>query len=109
LFACNNFPPLGYNIIFYCNQALDKLFAQEQATTDPGVRQQLFIQIHRIYLTQFPFIVLHSREYWALPYKSNHNYEPGPFSRGKGSGEALETDQLGESRNDETGWQVAMV
>ncbi len=79
LFACNKFPPVGYNVIFYCNPALDKLFAQEQATTDPGVRQQLFIQIHRIYLTQFPFIALYSPEYFALPYKRNHNYEPGPF------------------------------
>jgi ABC-type transport system substrate-binding protein/serine/threonine protein kinase len=79
LFACNNFPPLGYNIFFYCNPALDKLFAQEQATLDPGVRQQLFEQIHRIYLTQFPFIVLYDQVYFALVYKRNHNYEPGPF------------------------------
>jgi len=79
LFACNKFPPVGYNVISYCNPALDNLFAQEQATTDPGVRQQIFIQIHRIYLTQFPFIVLYSPEYFALPYKRNHNYEPGPF------------------------------
>ena len=81
LFACNKFPPVGYNVIFYCNPALDNLSAQEQATTDPGVRQQLFIQIHRIYLTQFPFIVLYSPKYFALPYKRNHNYEPGPFWR----------------------------
>ena len=81
LFACNKFPPIGYNVISYCNPALDNLFAQEQATTDPGVRQQLFIQIHRIYLTQFPFIALYSPEYFALPYKRNHNYEPGPFWR----------------------------
>src|SRR5579864_8956548 len=28
-FACNQFPPAGYNVNFYCNPALDKLFAQE--------------------------------------------------------------------------------
>ena len=34
------------------------LFAQEQAMADPGVRQPIFMQIHRIYLAQYPFIVL---------------------------------------------------
>ena len=29
-----------------------KPFAQEQATADPGVRQHIFIQIHRLYLAQ---------------------------------------------------------
>jgi peptide/nickel transport system substrate-binding protein len=79
LFACNQVPPDGYNIDFYCNPALDKLFAQEQATSDPGVRQQLFEQIHQIYLTQFPFIVLYSPALFALVHKGTHNYLPGPF------------------------------
>ena len=34
------------------------VFAQEQATTDPGLWQPIYIQIHRIYLRQYPFIVL---------------------------------------------------
>jgi ABC-type transport system substrate-binding protein/serine/threonine protein kinase len=80
LFACNQVPPIGLNQSYYCNPALDKLFAQEQATLDPGVRQQIFVQIHQIYLTQFPFITLFGYNYSALPYKSNHNYEPGPLS-----------------------------
>jgi peptide/nickel transport system substrate-binding protein len=78
-FACNQFPPVGYNEDFYCNPVLDKLFAQEQATADPGVRQQLFVQIHRIYLTQFPFITLYSPIHFGLAHKGNHNYLPGPF------------------------------
>ncbi len=80
LFACNQFPPTGFNIDFYCNAALDNLFAQEQATADPGVRQQLFRQIHQIYLTQFPFIVLYSPKSVALVHKGTHNYLPEPFS-----------------------------
>jgi peptide/nickel transport system substrate-binding protein len=79
-FACNQVPPVGYNINFYCNPALDKLFAQEQATVDPGVRQQLFDQIHQIYLTQFPFIVLYGTTQFALVHKGTHNYLPGPFT-----------------------------
>ncbi len=77
--ACDQFPPTGFNINFYCNPALDKLFAQEQATADPGVRQQIFEQIHQIYLTQFPFIVLFSPTYFVLAHKGTHNYLPGPF------------------------------
>jgi ABC-type transport system substrate-binding protein/serine/threonine protein kinase len=80
MFACNQFPPTGYNINFYCNPALDKLFAQEQATADHGVRQQLFEQIHQIYLTQFPFITLFSPVLLGLVKKGTHNYLPGPFA-----------------------------
>jgi ABC-type transport system substrate-binding protein len=70
----------GFNVNFYCNPALDKLFAQEQATADPGVRQQLFEEIHQIYLTQFPFIVLYSPTLFALVHKGTHKYLPGPFT-----------------------------
>ncbi|GAC1350854.1 MAG: peptide ABC transporter substrate-binding protein [Ktedonobacteraceae bacterium] len=79
-FACNQIPPVGFNEGFYCNPALDKLFAQEQGTTDPGVRQQFFIQIHQIYLTQFPLIVLYSPMAFALAHKGTHNYQPGPYT-----------------------------
>jgi len=47
---------------------------------DPGVRQQIFIQIHKIYLTQFPFVVLFSEKLFALAHKGTHNYLPGPFT-----------------------------
>jgi peptide/nickel transport system substrate-binding protein len=85
LFACNQFPSAannftGLNLDFYCNPALDKLFAQEQATADPGVRQQIFEQIHQIYLTQFPFIVLYGPTVFALAHKGTHNYLAGPFT-----------------------------
>ncbi len=80
LFACNQVPPTGMNFNFYCNPALDALYAQEQATTDPGVRQQIFMQIHQIYLTQFPFIVLYSPTWFALVHKGAHNYLPGPYT-----------------------------
>ncbi len=85
LFACNQFPSaannfLAQNLAFYCNPALDKLFVQEQATADPGVRQQLFEQIHQIYLTQYPFIVLYGLTNYAVVRKGTHNYLPGPFT-----------------------------
>jgi len=80
LFACNQVLPSGFNVDFYCNRTLDNLFAQEQATTDAGVRQQIFWQIHQIYLTQFPFIVLYGEKYFAVAHKGTHNYQPGPFT-----------------------------
>jgi ABC-type transport system substrate-binding protein/serine/threonine protein kinase len=85
LFACNQFPSAannfsGLNLDFYCNPALDALYAQEQATADPGMRQQIFEQIHQIYLTQFPFIVLYGPKEFALRKGGTHNYLPGPYT-----------------------------
>jgi ABC-type transport system substrate-binding protein len=79
-FACNQIPPVGYNINFYCNPSLDKLFAQEQATVDPGVRQRIFEQIHQIYLAQFPFITLFSPTGYVFVHKGTHNFVWGPYT-----------------------------
>jgi peptide/nickel transport system substrate-binding protein len=78
--ACDQFPPTGYNIDFYCNHTLDALYRKEQETADPGVRQQLFIQIHQIYLTEFPFITLFSPLDLAMVRKGTHNYQLSPIS-----------------------------
>jgi ABC-type transport system substrate-binding protein/serine/threonine protein kinase len=76
--AANNFS--GGNFTFYCNPALDALYQQEQAAADPGVRQQLFFQIHQIYLTEFPFITLFSQHELAMVRKGTHNYQPSPIA-----------------------------
>jgi peptide/nickel transport system substrate-binding protein len=78
LFACSQIPPNGSNISFYCNHQLDTLFMQEQQTANPTHRQQLFDAIHRIYLTDFPFITLYSPADLAIHKKLVHNYMPGP-------------------------------
>jgi ABC-type transport system substrate-binding protein/serine/threonine protein kinase len=83
LLACDQFPPTGFNIDFYCNPALDALYQQEQATADQGARQQIFVQIHQIYLTEFPFIVLYSLNGPSIVRKGTHNYQPGPFGAGE--------------------------
>jgi len=80
LLSCDRFPPQGQNFDFYCDPALDALYRQEQATADPGVRQQIFEQIHAIYLTQFPFIVLYSQTDIAMVRKGTHNYQISPFA-----------------------------
>ena len=76
LLSCDQFPPNGVNIDYYCNHTLDALYQQELVTLDPGVRQQIFAQIHEIYLTDYPFIVLYSPPQIALVHKGTHNYLP---------------------------------
>jgi peptide/nickel transport system substrate-binding protein len=85
LLSCDQIPPKGssFNIDFYCNQTLDALYHQEQATADPSERQQIFVQIHQIYLTEFPFIVLYSLNDFSIVRKGTHNYQPGPFGAGE--------------------------
>lgn len=78
LFACNQQPPNGFNIAFYCNPKLDALFRQEQQTADPTRRQRIFNAIHQIYLTDFPFITLYSPVDLAMHKKNVQNYMPGP-------------------------------
>jgi len=78
LFACNQFPPNGSNFMFYCNPALDKLFATEEATADPTARQQAFNQIHQIYLTEFPMATLYSPVDISMHKTTVHNYTPAP-------------------------------
>jgi peptide/nickel transport system substrate-binding protein len=80
LLSCDQIPPKGYNVDFYCNSTLDALYTQEQVTADPGLRQQIFIQIHKLYLTEFPFITLYSpTENWMVR-KGTHNYQPSPLA-----------------------------
>jgi peptide/nickel transport system substrate-binding protein len=80
MLSCDQISPDGGNVTFYCNPALDALYQQEQATADPGQRQQLFSQIHQIYLTQYPFITLFSLHYLAMVRKGTHNYQPSPIA-----------------------------
>ncbi len=80
LLSCDQIPPTGQNFTFYCNPTLDGLYQQELATADPGQRQQIFDQIHQIYLTQFPFIVLYSPTDLSIVRKGTHNYQPSALS-----------------------------
>ncbi len=79
LLSCDQFPPNGYNIDFYCNRTLDALYQQELVTPDPGQRQNIFHQIHEIYLRDFPFIVFFSTLDISIVRKGLHNYLPSPM------------------------------
>ncbi len=78
LLACNQIPPAGFNITFYCNPKLDALYIKEQQTGAPDARQAIFNQIHQIYLTDFPIAVLYSPTDIAMHKLNSHNYNPGP-------------------------------
>lgn len=82
-FACNQIPSAansfgGTNWDWYCNHTVDSLEIQEQSTLDPAKRQQIFNQLHQIYLTDFPFVTLYSPYDVAVVKNSTHNYLPGP-------------------------------
>jgi len=79
ILACDQFPPNGSNVTFYCNHDLDALYRQEQAIADAGVRQQIFDKIHLIYLTEIPFIVLYSYRISSMVRQGTHNYLPSPI------------------------------
>jgi len=78
VFACSQIPPNGSNPSFYCNPALDKLYTAEESTADPAQRQQIFNQIHQIYLTDFPLVVLYSPADISMHKNTVHNYNPAP-------------------------------
>lgn len=69
----------GANYQHYCNPDADKLFTQEQSSLDPNVRQQAFVQLHKIYLTDFPFITLYGPSDLSVVKKTTHNYLPLAF------------------------------
>jgi peptide/nickel transport system substrate-binding protein len=79
LFGCHRLPPDGDNYGSYCNQGLDALFRQELATQDPGLRQNLYDQIHEIYLRDLPFITLFSPDSISVITRRAHNDEPSPI------------------------------
>jgi peptide/nickel transport system substrate-binding protein len=67
----------GQNYAFYCNQQLDKLFLQEESTADYNARQQIFNQIHQLYLTEFPFVTLYAPVDIGVAKSVTHNYQIG--------------------------------
>ena len=82
LIGCDQIPTnggQGGNWSFYCNQDVQKLIVKEQQTADPNARQLIFNQLHQIYLTQFPFIILYGPTDPGIAKKTTHNYLPGPM------------------------------
>lgn len=75
--AANNYG--GENYSFYCNKQLDQLYLQEEATDSTSARQQIFNQIHQIYLTDFPFATLYGPIDIAMVKSGANGYAPGPM------------------------------
>jgi ABC-type transport system substrate-binding protein/serine/threonine protein kinase len=80
MLSCDQIPPNGSNYDFYCNPKLDALYKEELATTDAGARQNIFNQLHDIYLTEFPFITLFSSGHIFIVSKRAHNYLPSDIA-----------------------------
>jgi len=79
LLECDMTPPNGgLNFGYYCNPALDTLYKQELLTADQGARQNIFEQIHSIYLTEFPLIFLFGGSTLYMDRNVTHNFQPSP-------------------------------
>jgi ABC-type transport system substrate-binding protein len=77
--ACDQVWPDGFNYGCYCNHTLDALFQQEWATPDPGLRHNLFDQMHQIELTDLPFITLFSPLNVVVVRRRAHIDAPSPI------------------------------
>jgi len=82
MLACDQIPPKGSgsNWDFYCNPALDALYKEELSTVDPVKRGSIFFQIHQLYLTELPFIVLFSPTDLSIVRKGTHNLQASPIT-----------------------------
>ena len=79
-FAGNQFPPHGSNYGRYSNPAYDKLIAQEEASTNPAARKQIFVKMQRIMANDLPALWLYSPPTPSEYRNTLHNYAPGPYS-----------------------------
>jgi peptide/nickel transport system substrate-binding protein len=79
LFACDQMPPNGYNITFYCDHSLDSLFQQERTVVDPEGRQGVINALHSAYISDLAFIALYSPTDVSFVRKGTHNYLPSPI------------------------------
>jgi peptide/nickel transport system substrate-binding protein len=75
--ACEQVGKSNFN--YYCSAQLDALFRQEQSTADPGLRQQVFNQIHQFMLNELPIVSMFSPNDIDIVKKGTDNYTPGPF------------------------------
>ncbi len=79
IFSCSQIPTAANqygtgNYARYCNHALDALFVKEESTADPTAQQQIFDQIHQIYLTDFPFVTEYAPTDLAAAKNTTHGY-----------------------------------
>jgi peptide/nickel transport system substrate-binding protein len=58
IFACDQFPPGGFNTVRYCSPPLDKLFERFDGSYDPVVRKTVLAEIQRTIARDVPTITL---------------------------------------------------
>ena len=78
LLSCDQIPPNGQNLLLLQPCPGCPL---QTGTGDSGSRRAAAAlhQIHQLYLTQFPLIVLYSPTDLSIVRKGTHNYLPSPF------------------------------
>ncbi|HEX9133193.1 MAG TPA: peptide ABC transporter substrate-binding protein [Ktedonobacteraceae bacterium] len=70
------------NLSYYCSTQMDALIKQEQSSGVPSVRQQAFDAIHKLELTDFPFVIEFAAPDVAIYKLGVHNYQPSLLGLG---------------------------
>ena len=58
IFACNQFPPAGFNVVRYCDPKLDALMERLDASYDPAFRKATLASIQRTIADAAPIVTL---------------------------------------------------
>jgi peptide/nickel transport system substrate-binding protein len=58
IFACNQFPPAGFNTVRICNPKLDQLMARFDGSYDPLLRKTMLAEIQQVVAQEVPVITL---------------------------------------------------
>jgi peptide/nickel transport system substrate-binding protein len=84
LFACDQMPPTGQNVLRFCDKALDALFVQFTTSYSVEVRKALLRQEVMLIVKEVPTIVLSVPEYGFSYNKTVTGFHPGlqtPFDQ----------------------------
>ena len=79
VFASSQWPPAGWNTMFYKNPRVDELIAQGDRTVDPRARQPLYTEMQRLVVDDAPWLFLFNYKQ-AIGARSNvHGYAVLPY------------------------------
>ena len=79
MFACNQVPPGGFNMVSYCNEQLDALNEEATRTFDEEARRALVIEATNIVNEELPVAVMHFSKANIGYREELQNFEPSSW------------------------------
>lgn len=76
LFACDQFPPHGYNQFRYCDASLDALERAALASNDQAVRKRAYARIQQTLVDQVPELTVYFGRRFDIESVDLKNYKP---------------------------------